>query len=278
MSDRLIGLIEKLSNTNYHHWAIRMKVLLTKEGCWDAIEKECPAATDANGKKTWLEQSSKALPYITLCVGNDQLVLIEEAKTAQEAWNKLKGYHLKATLSVRVRLLRKICKAELPKGDNMEKHLQSMMESFSLLKESGYKLDEKIINHLMLSSVNEEEYGSLITALEARDEDTLTTEIIRNKLLEEYEKRENEANAKDAAVAYRFGMANKRKKFGKKQNQNKKCYFCKKPGHFKSQCEEFRRWGNGKSNSPRSSDHYANSARSDEMNYAYLCIKADHQD
>lgn len=272
MSDKLIALIEKLNNKNYHHWALRMKVFLSKESCWDSIVTECPDATeDAAGKTAWEAKSVKAHQYIVLCVGNDQLVLVNEAVTAKEAWEKLKNYHQKSTLSVKVRLLRKICKSELPKDGDMEKHLLEMSEAISQLRESGYKLEDDITMYLLLSSVSDEEYGSLITALEGRDEKTLTIEVIRNKLLEEYEKHKNSTHSDSAVTAFKF--ASYKKKFGKNKSESKKdktCHFCKKPGHFKSECYKLK---NLRSKSENKVD-YANCVTDNETDhYALTCIK-----
>lgn len=233
MSDKLIALIEKLNNKNYHHWALRMKVFLTKESCWDSITTDCP--TEAAGKTAWEAKNAKAHQFIILSVGNDQLVLVHETTTAKEAWEKLKSYHQKSAISIKVRLLRKLCKTELPRDGNMEKHLLEMSEGISQLKESGYKLDDDMSMFLLLSSVNEEEYGSLITALEARDEKTLTVEVIRNKLLEEYEKRKEHSLNDLPGTAFKFASGNR--KFGRGK---KRCYHCNKEGHYKNECRAFK--------------------------------------
>lgn len=266
MSDKIIAMIEKLNNKNYHHWALRMKVFLTKEDCWASIVSECPPATDAAGKTAWEAKSAKAHQFIILSCSNDQLVLVDETSTAKEAWDKLKSYHQKSTLSVKVRLLRRICKAELPRNGDMEKHLLEMSEAISQLRDSGYKLADDIAKYLVLSSVNEEEYGSLITALEGREENTLTLEVIKNKLLEEYEKRKEVTLSEATVTAFKFAR-------GKKRIQGKRdviCHFCKKRGHFRISCESYKNWL--KSKGAENKSYNANSAFAmKKVQHAYKC-------
>lgn len=270
MTDKLLALIEKLNNKNYHYWAIRMKAFLTKEDCWDSIVKECPA--DATEKTAWELKDVKAQQYIVLCIGNDQLVLVNETKTAKEAWQKLRSYYLKSTLTVKVRLLRRVCKTELARGGDMAKHLLEMTEAMSELKECGYKLDDDIATFLLLSSVNEEEYGGLITALEARDEKSITYDVIRNKLLEEFEKHKQQSNV-EKLTAYN---SQKMRKFGKKQSR-KECFFCKRDGHFQRDCVLHKEWLKKQDASGRN-NFRANSVKTpDEVRHAYTSLRINSE-
>ena len=89
-----------------------MKIFLQKEDCWDAVVLD---ASDPISKD-WLRMNRKALHNIVLCLENDQLVNVKESESVKDAWLSLKKYHCKSTLSSGIRLMKKLYKAELPKG------------------------------------------------------------------------------------------------------------------------------------------------------------------
>lgn len=156
----------KLSNNNYAHWSFKMRVLLVKENCLDVIEGEKPTVMS---QEFWDDMNKKAYYHIVMHLEDNQLVHIKKCKTAREAWKSLQSYHQKSTLSSRIRLTRKIFKAQLELGGNMENHLENMMNWFDELSAMGEPLSDRVLVTILLSSLNED-YDTLITALEARSE------------------------------------------------------------------------------------------------------------
>lgn len=239
MAEKLLSLFEKLNHRNYLHWEFKMRCMLQKEDCYSAIDKDCP--TEETAKAAWMKANAKAFHLIALCIENSQLILIKAAKTAKEAWDNLKHYHQKGTLSDKVRLLRKLFKSELENSGNMEIHLLNLYETIDMLKEADVTFEENIMVFIILSSIGEE-YDTLITSLEARDEKTLTLEVIRNKLLEQYEKMKSVASREGHVQALKSSSTPK--KFSPKGGQRNKikCYFCKNQGHVKKDCRKFKQW------------------------------------
>lgn len=207
-----------------------MQIFLEKENCFDVIEKEAKPTTVKDDD--WKAMDKKARFYIVMGVEANILVHIKKTATAREAWSILKKYFVRNTLTAYVRLARKLFKAHLEIGGNMEAHLNQMFTWFDELNElSTDNFDEKRKLIIILSSLNEE-YDTLITALEARNDEDLTVELVRNKLLEEWEKKKS----KETATALKV--------YEKKpvHVQKKKCFFCKKEGHIRIQCEEYKKW------------------------------------
>lgn len=110
---------------------------------------------------------------------------MKKAKGEREAWNKLKEYHQRSTLSNKVRILKRLYKYQLQRGESMSVHLDKIFEDLDELVEMDAALDDKTAVLVILASLNEE-YDGLITALEAWDEDKLTIQAVKIKLLEEY--------------------------------------------------------------------------------------------
>lgn len=210
---------EKLSAKNYNHWSFKMKMLLDKEGCWDPIEKEKHAnVTEAD----WLALDKKALFTIVMCLENNQLTHVKKATTSKEAWKALKSYHQNSSLTGKIGLTKKLFKAQLPIGGNMEQHLQQITDWIDELTDLGDELEDKIVIRIILSSLNEQ-YDGLITALEVREEDELKLEFVKAKLIEEWEKKTKKPDEKLPGTAF---------KVAKSDNSKKTCYFCKKRRPF----------------------------------------------
>lgn len=217
-----------------------MQVYLEKENCFDVIT--LAAKPTAVKEDDWTAMDKKARFFLVMGVESNILIHIKKTTTAREAWNALKKYFVRDTLTGYVRIARKLFRASLEVGGNMEEHLNQMLTWFDELSEiSKDNFDEKRKLIIILSSLNEE-YDTLITALEARDEDDLTVELIRNKLLEEWEKKKS----KEPETALKVTS--------KKFVQKKRCYHCHEEGHFRNQCEEFKNWKSNEAAKSKSSE------------------------
>src|SRR6218665_3200173 len=79
----------------------------------------------------------------------------------------------------------------------------------------------------------------LITALEARDEDELTLEYVKNKLVDAYKrKKDSEADSTESRTESSM-YSGKISHMNNRHNQNKEirtCFICKIQGHLKKDC------------------------------------------
>ncbi|XP_055642988.1 uncharacterized protein LOC129779507 [Toxorhynchites rutilus septentrionalis] len=117
----------------------------------------------------------------------EDLCLVKTTTNAIDFWNALRDYHEKVTVTSRVSLLRKLCNLNLLEGGDMEAHLFEVEELFSRLENADLKLEQPIKIAMMLRSLPDS-YGGLITALESRSDEDLTTELVKSKLLDEHER------------------------------------------------------------------------------------------
>ncbi|KAJ8967368.1 hypothetical protein NQ317_017455 [Molorchus minor] len=89
--------IERLKGReNYDTWKFAVQTYLEHEELWSAVE-----GTEIDGKKV-----TKARSKIILLVDPMHYVHVQSTKTAQEAWNNLKGAFEDSGLTRRVGLLR----------------------------------------------------------------------------------------------------------------------------------------------------------------------------
>lgn len=253
MTERVLSSFEKLNGNNYGVWSIRMKLFLVKEGLWEVIE-HVGDLTDPLTPK-----DMKAFIWIVSYVEDSQLIHISANESGREAWKALKKYHHRTELSSQIRVMKKLFKANLEIGGDMENHLSEIFSWLDDLTRMGAGFNEKVSIALMLSSLNNE-YQSLVTALEAWDENRLTKDSVRAKLLDEWRRKSCEAGVSGtqsgAFRAINRGLENQRFNQGFVGQQHersemkrgtRKCYNCGGVGHIQSACSS-----RGRINNPSS--------------------------
>jgi hypothetical protein len=102
--DKYFTSCERLNNRNYGVWSVRMKMILIKEDLWSVIDP---------GTETDEKKKLKALSHIILMIDDDQLINVSNAKDGKEAWEALKKLNRSETIGHKIRLYKKLFKAEL---------------------------------------------------------------------------------------------------------------------------------------------------------------------
>ncbi|KXJ78035.1 hypothetical protein RP20_CCG005822 [Aedes albopictus] len=77
-------------------------------------------------------------------------------------------------------------------------------------------------------------YSSLVTALESRPDADLTLQLVKSKLLDEYERRKDRSGGSSSDKAMKAGV-----KTSSTAVSEKTCFFCKKKGHLRRNCRLF---------------------------------------
>lgn len=252
--------VTKLNNTNFSNWKFRMELLLTKEKSWYVITGDPPvlAADNSNAVvvENWKKSDGDARASIGLSIDDDQIIHIRAAKTAKEAWNNLKNYHEKSTLSNKVHLMRTICSLKANEGANVAEHVNQMNELFVKLRDIGEEaLSDKWSVAMLLSSLPRS-YDGLITALEARAEEDLTYTLVQQKVIAEYERRSNAGESSDTALKVTTGPS------------QGVCFFCKMEGHQKRQCSKYIEW-KSKKDAKEKAKNRANAAEEKTTDFMY---------
>ena len=103
----------------------------------------------------------------------------------------------------------------------MQDHLKSMTEVCDELSAIGEPVNNEDRVVYLLASLPES-YNVLVTALEANAE-VSPLGVVMERLLHHEAKVKQTSSQEGAALTTRV----------------KRCYFCKKPGHFKKDCEEY---------------------------------------
>lgn len=220
--------ITKLTNENYETWKLEVEFLLVREGLWKYIVpgvKPEEAANRANAAEliAWDEGDQKARATIGMVLSRSQHGHIRATKTAKEVWKNLEKQHEKKSLTSKVHLLKRICDLKFQEGDDIEDHLVEFESLFEKLANAGTKLDDDLQVILVFRSLPSS-FDALTTTLENRSEDELTLALVKDKIINEVQKRKGTVPA-DSAV---LKVAGKSKSIV--------CHHCQKVGHKKRDC------------------------------------------
>lgn len=231
----------KLNNGNYVAWKFRMKALLEREELWDVIVAVKPEEVDEQYAQ-WKKSDVKARATISLFIEDSQLRFVKKAETACDMWNNLMAHHEKATLSTQAMLLKQLVLINLEVIGDIEKYLERIENVFDRLDSSGVEISEQLRVIMLLRSLPRS-YANFVTTLENRPDVELTMDLVVARLRSEYE-RQTETKAGPSGISVKEEKVHKA---DANVINDKKCFFCKKPGHFKRNCRKLTALKNDKS-------------------------------
>ena len=226
-SNESIFSIVKLNNTNHQLWKFKLEMLLSKDYSWDIVNQDKPEEPP----NSWEKRVRQAKATISLMVEDDQLIHIRKEDSARGMWLALQKLHERSNLTSKLYLLQKLYKMRLTKGADMRSYINQMLEIVEQLWGLGEELKDDHIAALLPCGIPES-YGTLVTALEARPAEELTLELVKGKLINEFNRRQENSEGCET-----FEAALKIKDAGYKgKKETRKCFFGNKPGHLKKDC------------------------------------------
>lgn len=216
--------ITKLGSSNYEPWAFTVKALLRREKLWKFVD---PGVAPTPMTDDWTAGDEKALTTIQLLVDDHQHRIIQDKSTAKTTWDALKEHHSKLTLEQKVTTIIQIANQSFRDGDSMETYIGEFERLYGRLDNAGMKMQECVKVALILRGLPTT-FRPLIMALGARDEDDLTLDMVKEKLIDEAANYKATCEAEEKALKVRTG-----------RRKILTCYQCGKPGHRKVDCEEY---------------------------------------
>lgn len=98
-----------------------MRALLVSKGIWAVTDPTVEEDDETDSKKT-----KQALALIILALGEDQMVYVENSKTAHDAWQKLKRIYAKPSTANRMRLYEKLLTLHWQDGNDTRQHVHEL--------------------------------------------------------------------------------------------------------------------------------------------------------
>lgn len=254
--------IPLFDGTNYNNWFFRMETLLDEKSLLQYIQEDLE--TEIIPKlKTDKEISDarhaekRCKTIIVRSTHDSQLEIIKDKESAKAMIDSLRAVFERKSIASQLLLRRRLLTLKYSESDEMADHFVAFDKLFRELKSSGAKLEEiDIVCHLLLTMPKA--YDNLVTALETMEQEKLTVDFVKSRLLDEANKRNGGrgmgANSKQATA----------------MNANVICYTCNKPGHYQSSCRyNKRKDGKGKcySNYKRNFDKF------DKKNQAVVRVR-----
>jgi Reverse transcriptase (RNA-dependent DNA polymerase)/gag-polypeptide of LTR copia-type/Integrase core domain/GAG-pre-integrase domain len=241
--------IEKLNNDNFTAWKYRLSMILMDRGLYEYIDGSATTppmpATDASvAEKTaysdYKKKDNAAKAQIGLLVSDTEIIHIEQAETALQAWRKICGVYEAKGLASKVFLRRRLFNMKKLDSDSMQKHVNGVKELVNRLTAIGDVIPDSDVAMTLICSLPAE-YDYLTVSLESRPASELTTEFVINRLLAEERRREESTKDKvaDGKVAAFFSnnhQANYSADSDRSQSDRPTCSYCKKIGHVEKNC------------------------------------------
>ncbi|CAK1595646.1 unnamed protein product [Parnassius mnemosyne] len=229
--------IDQLTGDNYDTWKIHMRAILKKNDLWDYVSGAIPkpAKTDAKFAE-WCKMDGKAESDILLAVSPSELIALDGLDTSKPIWDKLKSMYQSSGPARKASLLKKLVLTRMQEEDDLRKHIADFFDAVKKLKEIGLVVIDELLAILLLYSLPES-FTMFRTAMESRD-DLPSTEILKVKIIEDYEGRKSKESDQGALFVKRNKVHTYKKgeTYVTKNKNKSECYRCGRYGHYAKEC------------------------------------------
>jgi hypothetical protein len=213
----------KLNGTNYLTWKLKTAANLRQLRLWKyvIVEEDSDEYED-------MEKQGEALDIIMLIMEENQLLHIRWCETAAEAWKALSRWYEGSSMISKAHLKTKFFAEKPAAKEGIEEFVKRKVEMADMLNSTGESVTEVDIVHSIISKLPEE-YATLVTAIEAKDESELTVEFVTEKILHEERKHLAKKSSKNGYRASASGI---------------KCFNCGDIGHKSNSCPKKKKGSN----------------------------------
>ena len=236
------GEFDRLNGDNYHTWKFNIKMVLKMKDLWDIVtgQETIPEDASAAERLKFKKRNDRAHSEICLAVTESIQVYVRNTDTGREAWKALEDHFEEKTLSRKINLRQKLYSTKLVSG-TMVDHVNQLKTICEHLESIGDIITENDMVMVLLTSLPTQ-YNNLITTLETLKEEQLTWNYVRDRVIAEYQRKQEEKaerNSKKVLAEKQhdalFSQGGGNSKKGGKSIKFK-CHYCNKKGHFQRDC------------------------------------------
>jgi len=226
--------IEPLGKDNFDTWKIQMQALLVKNDSWKYVNGTHlkPEANDTQ----WINEDAKAKSDLILAMSTSELRHTKNCETSNDVWKKLHSTYQSTGPARKAALLKSLILLKMNAGGDMRSHIDMFSDLVDKINEVDLMNIDDLLTILLLYSIPEE-YEQFRIAIETQ-ENLISTEALKIKLLDEYEarNRNQSESTPGALLAHKKYNNNKPKELSTNQKFKFKCYSCGKVGHRAAEC------------------------------------------
>ena len=224
--------IPLLSDKNFPTWKVQMKMSLMKDSLYGIVDGSEVAPTEASALSKFNIRRDRALAIIVLAIDPKFLYIVGDPSDPKVVWDKLGNTFQRKTWANKLRLRKRLYNMKFSPNDNLQEHLKTYSETFDELAICGDVISEEDRVISLLASLPDE-YGTLVTALEALEK-VSSWETVTERLLHE----ERKINSKmEENTSENKALFSKKYAKNKAYPKNKPlCFECNSPTHLKKDC------------------------------------------
>jgi hypothetical protein len=179
--------IEKFNGSNFSLWKLKIRAVLRKDNCLDAIDGRPADITD----QKWKEMDDNAVANLHLAMADSVLSSIAEKKSAKEIWDALiKLYEVKS-LHTRIFLKRRLYTLRMNESISITNHINTMNTLFAQLTASDFTIAENERAELLLQSLPDSYDQLIINITNNNIADSLHFDDVAGAIIEEESRRKN---------------------------------------------------------------------------------------
>ncbi|MFO0359372.1 MAG: hypothetical protein ACK50N_02645, partial [Flavobacteriales bacterium] len=194
-------LIDKFSGDNFHLWKLKIQKIFERKELWKIVtcEEDITDDMDDNQRDEFFKRDGKALEILYFTLEDTQLSLIQNALTANEAWNLLTALYEAKSPAYQQSLRRKLLSTRMEEGTEIARHIEKIATIAGQLESSGAEIEEADIVSTVLLSLPDT-YANIVTVLESGAE-LPSLAFVREKLYhEELKQKQREKKSEGALV------------------------------------------------------------------------------
>lgn len=227
--------IPQFDGTNFNNWKYRVGILLDERGLRRYIEENLDdilTSVEAEQRGGIILEEKKCISILVQTIHDGQLEYVKEKRTAKEMFDTLCGIFERKSIASQLLLRRQLLMMKYDESDSITDYFLRFDTMIRELKSTGAKMEElDIVVHLLLTLPKG--YDNLVTALETIDQEKLTLEFVKTRLMDEHNKR---TGGNVPSRSSESGAMN-----AKGKGKRVICYGCGKVGHIKAKCKAMKK-------------------------------------
>jgi hypothetical protein len=193
--------VEKLTDSNYRSWSVKIKAIFRAKQLLSIVDgsEVSPTISEDDAQdaerlaahttslQNYKRRSEQASAYILSTISAALVTYVEDHDEDPAAmWTILQEKYRPISTVSRSQVLREFHTLKLEDNGDLEAHLRNFHTIKRKLDEQGIKFDDSVYKSALLSSLPEE-YTVTASIIEAND--SITTEMAENRLMEEARKK-----------------------------------------------------------------------------------------